>query len=104
MSRDIPQVKQFRFDEYQKLAPRHYFRNGFGEDIYFKSEKLFKHSMQGKCSPYLGSVEMSNLCDFENCSHDKAMPKFPYLPYLPNVFVFFINVGHFIILEIYSFI
>ena len=37
----------------------------------------------------------------ENCSYDKAMPK---LLYWPSVFVFFINVGHFIILEIYLFI
>ena len=32
----------------------------------------------------------------ENCSYDKALPK---LPYLPSVFVFFINVGHFVIIE-----
>ena len=32
----------------------------------------------------------------ENCSYDKALPK---LPYLPNVFAFFINVDHFVIIE-----
>ena len=32
----------------------------------------------------------------ENCSYDKALPKHPYLP---NVFVFFINVDHFVIIE-----
>ena len=64
MSRDSPQVKQCSFDEYQKLVPGHYFRNGFSEDISFKSEKLFKHNMQGKYSPYLGSIEMSTLCNF----------------------------------------
>lgn len=31
----------------------------------------------------------------ENCFHDKALPKAP----LPNVFVLFINTGHFIIFE-----
>ena len=31
-----------------------------------------------------------------NCSYDKALPK---LPYLPTVSVFFINVGHFVIIE-----
>ena len=30
----------------------------------------------------------------ENCSYDKALPK---IPYLPNVFEFFINFGHFVI-------
>ena len=30
------------------------------------------------------------------CSYDKALPK---LPYLPSVFVFFINVGQFVIVE-----
>ena len=29
----------------------------------------------------------------ENCSYDKPLRK----PYLPNVFVFFMNVGHFVI-------
>ena len=39
----------------------------------------------------------------KNCSYDKALPK---VPYLPNVFLFFINVGQFIIIEksIYLFI
>ena len=32
----------------------------------------------------------------KNCSYDKALPK---LPYLPNAFVFFINVGQFVIIE-----
>ena len=32
----------------------------------------------------------------ENCFYDKGLPK---LPDLPNVFVFFINVGHFVIIE-----
>ena len=32
----------------------------------------------------------------KNCSYDKALNK---LPYLPNVFVFFINVGQFVIIE-----
>ena len=32
----------------------------------------------------------------ENCSYDKALPK---IPYLPNVFEFFINFGHFVIIE-----
>ena len=32
----------------------------------------------------------------ESSSYDKALPK---LPYLLNVFVFFINVGHFVIIE-----
>ena len=32
----------------------------------------------------------------ENRSYDKALPK---LPYLPNLFVFFINVDHFVIIE-----
>ena len=32
----------------------------------------------------------------ENCSYDKALPE---LPYLPNVFVFFIKVDHFVIIE-----
>ena len=32
----------------------------------------------------------------ENCSYDKALPKLPYLPY---VFVLFINVSHFVIIE-----
>ena len=38
-----------------------------------------------------------------NCFYDKALPK---LPYLPNVFVFFINVGQFVIIGkgIYLFI
>ena len=52
--------------------------------------------LQRKCSPYLGSTEMSNYAISENCSYDKALPK---LPYLPNVFVFFINVDHFVITE-----
>ena len=30
----------------------------------------------------------------ENCSYDKPLRK----PYLPNVFVFFMNVGHFVII------
>ena len=33
---------------------------------------------------------------FQSCSHDKALS---ILPYLPNAFVFFIKVGHFVILE-----
>ena len=32
----------------------------------------------------------------KNCSYDKALPK---LPYLPDVFVFLINVGQFVIIE-----
>ena len=32
----------------------------------------------------------------DNCSYDKAFPK---LLYLHSVFVFFINVGHFVIIE-----
>ena len=52
--------------------------------------------LQRKCSPYLGSTEMSNLCDFGKLFYDKALPK---LPYLPNVFTFFINVDHFVIIE-----
>ena len=32
----------------------------------------------------------------KNCSYDKALPEHPYLP---NVFVFFIDLGHFVIIE-----
>ena len=32
----------------------------------------------------------------KNCSYDKALPKHPYLP---NVFVLFIDLGHFVIIE-----
>ena len=31
-----------------------------------------------------------------NCSYDKALPKHPYLP---NVFVLFIDLSHFVIIE-----
>ena len=47
-----------------------------------------------KCSPYLGCTETYAIS--ENCFYDKWLPK---LPDLPNVFVFFINVGHFVIIE-----
>ena len=39
---------------------------------------------------------MSSLCNIENCSYDKALPKHPYLP---NAFVLFIDLGHFVIIE-----
>ena len=32
----------------------------------------------------------------KNCSYDKALSKHPYLP---NVFVLFIDLGHFVIIE-----
>ena len=32
----------------------------------------------------------------KNCSYDKALPKHPYLP---NAFVLFIDLGHFVIIE-----
>ena len=32
----------------------------------------------------------------KNCSYDKALPKHPYLP---NVFVLSIDLGHFVIIE-----
>ena len=32
----------------------------------------------------------------KNCSYDKAFPKHPYLP---NVFVLFIDLGHFVVIE-----
>ena len=32
----------------------------------------------------------------KNCSYDKALPK---PPYLPKVFVLFIDLGHFVVIE-----
>ena len=50
-------------------------------------ESIFLISALLKCLIYAIS---------DNCSYDKALPK---LPYLPIVSLFFINVGHFVIIE-----
>ena len=39
---------------------------------------------------------MFSLCDAENCSYDKTLPNHPYLP---NVFVLFIDLSHFEVIE-----
>ena len=69
---------------------KEYFGSRFGERL---ENRLY---LQRKCSPYFGSTEMFSLCDAENCSYDKTLPNHPYLP---NVFVLFIDLSHFEVIE-----
>ena len=70
--------------------------------VFLKPEEilLWKQILQasGKwiVSPESALLQCLVYAILKNCSYDKALPKHPYLP---NVFVLFIDLGHFVIIE-----
>ena len=58
-----------------------------GKMDFISRESVLLISARRKCLAY---------AILKNCSYDKALLKHPYLP---NVFVFFIDLGHFVIIE-----